>query len=291
MKLSIVVNFHNMRREAERTLHSLSRSYQLDINDLEYEILAIDNTSSEPIEVPDAGKMQCGFRYFPLRSESPSPCSAINAVAQEAQGEFLLCSIDGARIFSPGILGQAMSMARVYPHPFVHTVNMHLGKQLQYLAMQSGYDQAVEDAMLALSEWQSNGYKLFDISCFGGAANSGFFHTISESNTLFLRKTDWLELGGFNEHFVSKGGGYCNAEIFSRFMAASYLTPVRLLGEATFHQIHGGTVTNASEAERQLLFDSMKREYETIVGRKRSNSKRSVVFFGQLRGPMSPAMT
>src|SRR4029453_5975812 len=43
--LSVVVVFYNMRREAARTLHSLSRSYQRDVQDLDYEVLVIDNGS------------------------------------------------------------------------------------------------------------------------------------------------------------------------------------------------------------------------------------------------------
>ncbi|MGH6693225.1 MAG: TylF/MycF/NovP-related O-methyltransferase, partial [Gammaproteobacteria bacterium] len=37
--LSVVVVFHNMRREAARTLQSLARSYQREVEDLEYEVL------------------------------------------------------------------------------------------------------------------------------------------------------------------------------------------------------------------------------------------------------------
>ena len=43
--LSVVVVFYNMRREAIRTLQSLARSYQRDVEDLEYEVLVIDNGS------------------------------------------------------------------------------------------------------------------------------------------------------------------------------------------------------------------------------------------------------
>jgi len=49
MKLSIVVIFHNMRREAQRTLHSLSKAYQRNVDDLDYEVIAIDNASERPM--------------------------------------------------------------------------------------------------------------------------------------------------------------------------------------------------------------------------------------------------
>ena len=46
MALTVVVVFYNMRREAARTLHSLSRSYQRHVQDLDYEVLVIDNGSA-----------------------------------------------------------------------------------------------------------------------------------------------------------------------------------------------------------------------------------------------------
>ena len=38
---------YNMRREAERTLWSLSRAYQNGIEDLDYEVIVVENGSSE----------------------------------------------------------------------------------------------------------------------------------------------------------------------------------------------------------------------------------------------------
>ena len=48
--LSVVVVFYDMRREAPRTLHSLSRGYQRGVDDLDYEVLALDNGSSAPLD-------------------------------------------------------------------------------------------------------------------------------------------------------------------------------------------------------------------------------------------------
>ena len=44
--LSVVVVFYNMRREAARTLHSLSRAYQRDIDGLDYEVIVVENGSA-----------------------------------------------------------------------------------------------------------------------------------------------------------------------------------------------------------------------------------------------------
>ncbi len=47
--LSIVVNFYNNRREAMNSLHSLTRAYQRDAEQLEYEVIAIDHGSKQPL--------------------------------------------------------------------------------------------------------------------------------------------------------------------------------------------------------------------------------------------------
>ena len=49
MRLSIIVIFFDMRREASRTLYSLSDIYQRGISASDYEVIAIDNASSRPL--------------------------------------------------------------------------------------------------------------------------------------------------------------------------------------------------------------------------------------------------
>lgn len=44
--LTVVVVFYNMKREAARTLHSLSRAYQQGIDDITYDVVVVDNGSA-----------------------------------------------------------------------------------------------------------------------------------------------------------------------------------------------------------------------------------------------------
>ena len=48
-KLSVVVVFFNMRREAQRTLYSLSSDYQRHVEPSDYQVIVIDNSSSYPL--------------------------------------------------------------------------------------------------------------------------------------------------------------------------------------------------------------------------------------------------
>src|SRR5690606_10569615 len=43
--LTVVVVFYNMKREAARTLHSLSRAYQQGLDDVTYDVVVVDNGS------------------------------------------------------------------------------------------------------------------------------------------------------------------------------------------------------------------------------------------------------
>ena len=54
MKLSVIVVRYGMQRELPRTLESLARDYQLDAADLDYEVLLVDNGSSQALELDTA---------------------------------------------------------------------------------------------------------------------------------------------------------------------------------------------------------------------------------------------
>jgi endo-alpha-1,4-polygalactosaminidase (GH114 family) len=47
--ISIIVNLYNMRREAARTLFTLSQRYQRDVQTSDYEVIVVENGSIEPV--------------------------------------------------------------------------------------------------------------------------------------------------------------------------------------------------------------------------------------------------
>jgi len=51
--------------------------------------------------------------------------------------------------------------------------------------------------------------------------------------------------GGFDERFQSPGGGLVNHDFLIRVLSRSEICPVIILGEGSFHQIHGGVASNA----------------------------------------------
>lgn len=279
-RLSVIVNFHNMNREAPRTLHALSGAYQRGVSVEDYEVIAVDNGSPTPLDPAQVEAHGTNFRLLRVDNDSPSPCAAINQAVRQARGAYVMVNIDGARILSPGVLRYALEALELSPHPFVYTLGMHLGPKVQNDSILDGYCQEVEDALLDSVDWKADGYQLFQVSSVALSSRKGFFSLFSESNCFALNVTDWADLGGFDERFSSAGGGLVNLDFFSRVHENPDIRPVILLGEATFHQFHGGVATNAPRSEHP--WHRMAEEYRTIRGKPFVSTVRKPEYFGWL---------
>lgn len=85
-----------MAREAPRTLFTLSTGFQRGVSAADYEVLAVDVGSTEPLD-PDA-MAAFGPHFRLLRAPAaPSPAAAMNHAVQEARGGAIAVCIDGAR--------------------------------------------------------------------------------------------------------------------------------------------------------------------------------------------------
>lgn len=281
-ELSIVVVVYNMRREAARTLQSLAVPYQRDVSPESYEVIVVENRSEEPLDRAFVEGFGPGFRYFYLDVASTSPACAANFGATQARGSYLGLLIDGARIASPGLIRYALSGLGLAPCPIVATLAWHLGPEFQWLSLMRGYDQQVEDALLEQSDWVQDGYNLFSISTLAGSSAEGYFCVPAESNALFMSADLFQRLGGFGETFSSPGGGYVNGDLFVRACASAGTELVQLLGEGTFHQVHGGASTNVTgevRASRSRLYLD---EYQAIRGKPFAAPRKASILLGTL---------
>jgi glycosyltransferase involved in cell wall biosynthesis len=260
-EISLVVVVYNMAREAPRTLYTLSAAYQKNIAADRYEVIVVDNGSTPPLDPKTLQQLDGNFRLIRMEHASPSPVAAINRGLAEARGRLVGVLIDGARMASPGLLSLATKADKLADRAVILTLGFHLGSQVQMESVRHGYNQAQEDQLLAKSGWQQNGYRLFDISVYAGSSAGGWFRPISESNAIFMRKALWDELGGFDKKFRTPGGGLVNLDLLARAVAAAD-TIVTLLGEGTFHQVHGGIATNAVQSP----WDAFHAEYQAIRG-------------------------
>jgi hypothetical protein len=278
--LSIVVNFYNNRREALATLYSLTRGYQQKAQDLPYEVIAVDNGSRRPLTEAEVREFGPEFRYRFVQTQSVSPAQAINAACRDAAGEQLLVIIDGAHILSPGVFQLTNAAFRLFPSAFVATVSFHLGPKQQNQSVLEGYNQQVEDELLRRAGWKENGYRLYTVTGAFSDASNGWFGCLGESGCFGIRKDDYLSMGGFDERFVSRGGGLVNLDFFQRAVGRQDLEYVMLLGEGTFHQFHGGVASNAPAAQHP--WHEFHAEYMRIRGKPFELVPRRPFFLGSL---------
>lgn len=253
-----------MTREIPRTLESLSTDHQLDIDRDEYEVLLVDNGSRLPFHERDFDHLDMNLRCLRRREPDRSPAGAINFGLSEAGGDWIAVWIDGARIASPRLLSTAFEALRLSPRTVVGVRGRYLGHGVQSETMLWGYDQGVEDRLLQQCGWRTDGYRLFGVSVFDESSGPTWFDSPTESNALFMGRELWGELGGYDTRFQSAGGGLVNLDTWSRAITLPEVTPVVLLGEATFHQFHGGTMTNAPDQTNR--WQSLCAEYESIRG-------------------------
>jgi hypothetical protein len=278
--LSVVVNFYNNRREAKNTLYSLTREYQWDAKDIPYEVIALDNGSTQPLSESEIRSFGPEFHHRFVSTQSVSPVQAINAACREATGERLLVMIDGAHIVTPRIFRLVHDAFRRFPAPFVATVPFYLGPTKQNLSVQAGYNHQVEDELLQASGWKQNGYRLYSVSASFADESGGWYGQLFESCCFAIRKVDYLALGGFDERFQSRGGGLTNLDIFQRALVRQELEYVVLLGEATFHQVHGGVSTNVPM--EQHPWNEFHQEFKRIRGHAFMRVPRKPILLGDI---------
>jgi len=260
--LSVVVVAYDMARELPRTLRSLAPGYQQGIAADDYEVIVVDNGSPTPVDEAALAALGSQVQLVRVDPAPPSPAHAANVGAEVARADFVGLLIDGARIASPRVLAHALLARHVAARPVVATLGWHLGTTLHANAGEAGYDQAAEDRLLAELDWERDGYRLFEAATLAESSSRGWFAPMGESNGLFMDAATWRELGGLDERFVLPGGGLANHDFFRRACELDGTQLVVLLGEGTFHQIHGGAATSG-----RIGWDDMHAEYVALRGR------------------------
>lgn len=279
--ISIVIPMYNMRREAPRTLHTLSRNYQVGIESLDYEVCVLDHGSSDRLDPHDVEAHGAEFRYEYVETEARSPAAAMNRAIARSRGEIVCVMNDGARMLSPGVLRYAAHALRAFDRPVVSCLGWHLGPDIQNRSMLHGYDQQAEDRLLATVDWRKNGYELFGLASLAGSSEGGWFRPMSESNCIFMPRDVFEATGGLEERFQMPSGGILALDFFREVQSQPDIEPVVLLGEGTFHQYHGGTITNVPPVEQRSLVDAAFAEYQAVRGRPFSQLDLDPIFLGR----------
>jgi glycosyltransferase involved in cell wall biosynthesis len=284
MKLSVIVISYDMAREVPRTLTSLSRSYQQGAKDLAYEVLLVDNGSPIPLDAATWAGIDVPVRLIRVQDASSSPARAINIALQEAVGEIICLMIDGAHILTPGVFRMTLSGYAAFENAVVAIRYFYLGIEEQTVSIERGYDQQAEDKLLERIEWPNDGYRLYEVSTplRSGASRLTWFNRMFEANCLFMRRSLFNELGGADERFNYPGGGFLNLDIFKRSVEAPGVTPIQIIGEGSFHQLHGGITTNSNGKEREDRLEKYRQQYAQIRGHAELMAKVSFIYMGHM---------
>jgi cephalosporin hydroxylase len=280
-ELAVVVVVHNMRREASRTLHSLSRSYQRGVEDLDYEVVVVENGSRPELSLDEEFVRRFGkeFRYIDLGADAkPSPARAVNRGVAATDAPVLALMIDGAHVLTPGVLRFGMLGLATYPPAIVTAKQWYLGPGQQPLTVSGGYDRELEDRLFDEIEWPTDGYRMFEVGHFIG--DRDWFDGEWESNCIFVPRALLEQAGGMDESFSTPGGGFVNLDFFERMVGTPGVTLVTMLGEGSFHQVHGGTTTNIAEPHE--LVRSYDDQYEQLRGRRFQVPPQRAHFVGSL---------
>jgi cephalosporin hydroxylase len=205
------------------------------------------------------------FRLWRPAQPAPSPCAAINAAARQARGRYLAIMIDGAHLLTPRVLAEARLALRAEPRSVVALRHWFIGGDQRWLAS-VGYSRDQEDILFARINWPVDGYSLFRIGAPIGESPNSWFDALSESNCLFLPASVYAEIGGMDEGFDEPGGGFVNLDLLRRATDACEGRVTCLVGEASFHQYHGGTTTNVPDAQKDALVEGYARNYRQRRG-------------------------
>jgi hypothetical protein len=257
-----------MARELPRTIYSLSPPYQRDVCAGDLEIIVIDNGSQHRPVPTDFDGIAATVIVESCTVRSPSPVAAANQGLLLARGKLIGMWLDGARMASPGLLAACIAAARLSDKAVVATVNYQLGPARQCVSGDHGYNRTEEDRLLDSIEWPKDGYRLFDVATCELADPET--SPMLESNGLFMPATLWDLVGGYDSSFDMPGGGMANPDLLTRATDLPGAEFIRVVGEGTFHQTHGGvTTTSLTAALNELKIGSQ--------------------FYRQLRGkPLAP---
>ncbi len=287
-RLSIIIISYNMGRAAPRSIYSLTAAYQHKMRESDYEIIVVDNGSSEPLNEADITSIAGNIRYFYLENPPSSPAHAINFAVEKAAGQVLCVMIDGAHLVSPGILSYGLDLFSSLANPIVLAQRFFLGPGPQPETIMDGYDEIAEDTLLESIQWPEDGYRLYEIGYPCRIEPNGkrlklfWFARLFESNCFFFRRSAFERINGCDERFDFPGGGLLLPDLYRQLADLDDVELVQLIGEASFHQLHGGISTSVSKDRQKVLWQDYCRQYEQIRGKAFEVTKKPLRFYGHI---------
>jgi hypothetical protein len=284
-RLTLVLVVYRMPGQADRTLFSLSPAYQREVREEDYEVVVVENASDRMLGEAGARRHAGNVRYFAREETERTPVHAVNFGAGQTRARHVTIMVDGARMVTPGVVRNTLDVIAAAPHAVVTVPSYHLGHKMQQIAVNEGYDEAREAALLASIGWPADGYRLFEVGCFAGSYRSGVFVANRESNALTLSLDKWHAIGQMDARFNDFGGGTANLDLYKRALEHPDTPFYVLLGEGSFHQHHGGITTGTSQAVRGDLIPRILAQDAAIRGEDRAPPAAQPILYGRIHPP------
>ena len=157
--------------------------------------------------------------------------------------------IDGAHVLTPGVLQFGLAGLRTYAPAIVATQQWYVGPGQQGDAMDDGYDQAYEDRLFDASTGRTPAT---------GSSRSATSSAIATGSTACGRATACSSRARCSSRSAaSTRASRCRAAATrtSSSTSASARHPTSpsctIIGEGSFHQVHGGVTTNQADADER----------------------------------------
>jgi len=247
--LSIIVVAYRMPEQLENTLFTLSSAYQQNVSPDDYEVIVVENSSDRNFDPEKISHYGSNFRYVCRDEAGKTPVHALNAGIALARGDLLGIMIDGAHMVTLRIVEHVLACSRAHPNCLIGVPVHHLGPEEQHQSTRNGYNIQVQNQLLDSVNWREDGYELMGISVWCSAHSRGYMHPISESNCFFAPRANLELIGGADTRFDFEGGGAINLHMYRALGLLPGSTYILLMGEASFHQFHGGVTSNETREQ------------------------------------------
>ncbi len=97
-----------------------------------------------------------------------------------------------------------------------------------------------------------------------------------------MNRSTFAKIGGADERFDIPGGGFLNMDIYRQASELAGTQPVLLIGEGSFHQLHGGTTTNVTPEQRDAKVAGYHDQYRALRGGDLVPFDKNIYYIGHL---------
>lgn len=285
--LSIIVVAFRMPAQAYNTLYSLSSQHQILADERDYEIIVVENQSLEMLCSEEVEKLGGNIQYFSREEKGVSPVNSINFAFDHCRGKNIALLIDGARMVTPGLVANILSVYRANERSVIGVPGYQLGDIHHNQSEGPAQSLRHEQALLKSIEWPSKGYELFSIASLSSANRFGYLHPLMESNCIVAPYDFYRQIGFADTRFTLPGGGAVNLHLWRSLGLIENSQLYILPGEGNFHQYHGGVTTSESYFEGNLKSE-IKSQLDEIWDEGFHALRREPILFGKISSAALP---